>query len=53
MSVEEGITTKGDPLMNVTLAPEMWSGVGEGPGVKVTGEVITSTGVPPTVAVCP
>jgi hypothetical protein len=53
MSVEEGITTNGDPLINVTLAPGILSGVGEGPGVKVIAEDIIKTGVPSSVAVCP
>jgi hypothetical protein len=51
--VEDGITTKGDPFMNVTLPPRTASGVGEEPGVKVTGDVIINTGVPAIVAVCP
>ena len=53
MRVEDGITTKGDPFMNVTLPPRTASGVGAEPGVKVTGDVIINTGVPAIVAVCP
>lgn len=51
--VEDGITTKGDPFMNVTLPPRTASGVGGEPGVNVTGDAKINTGVPSIVAVCP
>lgn len=52
MRVDESITTEGAPLIIVTRAPDIGSGVGL-KGANVTGEVIISTGVPSIVDMTP